>query len=127
MFQYLLVVATQAQLQQIMGHRDTGFYQAYINQRVQCDVQAAFLGRPSSTALFKAVTHMSRHVDPRAPTDLSPEEIQVLKADSSVVLLRELRDRLSLEAREESGTLKSAESEGTKLYQMYKQAVRQAA
>jgi hypothetical protein len=108
-----------------MGHKDAGVYQAYINQRVQCDVQAAFLGRPSSTALFKAVTHMSRHVDPRAPTDLSPEEIQVLKADSSIVQLRELRDRLSHEAREESGTLKNAETEGTKIYQMYKQADRQ--
>jgi hypothetical protein len=108
-----------------MGHKDAGVYQAYINQRVQCDVQAAFLGRPSSTALFKAVTHMSRYVDPRAPTDLGSEEINALKADSGIVQLRELRDRLSHEAQEESGTLKKAEAEGTKIYQMYKTADRE--
>lgn len=114
-------VATQPQLQQVMCHRDAGIYQAYINQRVQCDVQAAFLGQPSATALFKAVTHMSRHVDPRAPTDLSTEDKDSLKTDPEIVHLRELRDHLSREAREESGTLKKAEADQTKLYQMYKE------
>lgn len=105
-----------------MGHRDAGIYQAYINERVQCDVQAAFLGRPSSDVLFKAVTHMSRYVDPRAPTELSPAELDALKADPEIVQLRQLRDRLSEEAREESGTLKNAEAEETKIYRMYKKA-----
>src|SRR5205814_3038773 len=105
-----------------MAHRDAGIYQAYINERVQCDVQAAFLGRPSSNALFKAVTHMSRYVDPRAPTELAPTEIHALKADPEIIQLRQLRDRLSYEAREESGTVKNAQVEGTKIYQMYKKA-----
>jgi len=56
---HAVAVATQPQLQQVMCHRDAGIYQADINQRVQCDVQAAFLGQPSARALFKAVTHES--------------------------------------------------------------------
>ncbi|RMZ87469.1 hypothetical protein DV736_g5302, partial [Chaetothyriales sp. CBS 134916] len=117
-------VATQPQLQQVMCHKDAGIYQAYINQRVQCDVQAAFLGQPSARALFKAVTHMSRYADPRAPTGLASDEIDALKADPTIVQLRELRDRLTSEARRESGTLKQAEAEGTKLDQMYQKADR---
>ena len=107
-----------------MCHRDAGIYQAYINQRVQCDVQAAFLGQPSSSALFKAVTHMSRHADPRAPTELTADEVNALKVDPVIIQLRDLRDRLSSEARKEAGTLKKAEAKKTKIYQMYKEADR---
>jgi hypothetical protein len=107
-----------------MCHRDAGVYQAYINQRVQCDVQAAFLGQTSSKALFKAVTHMSRHADPRAPTELPSDDVDALKSDLVTVQLRELRDRLTSEAREESGSLKQTENEGTEIYQMYNEADR---
>ena len=65
---------------------------------------------------------MSRYVDPRAPTGLTSVEIDTLKADPEIIHLRELRDRLSHEVREESGTIRKAEAEGTKLYQMYKKA-----
>lgn len=68
---------------------------------------------------------MSRYVDPRAPTDLGSEEINALEAGSGIVQLRKLRDRLSHEARDESGTLTKAEAEGTKIYQMYKTADRE--
>jgi Protein of unknown function (DUF3435) len=107
-----------------MCHRDAGIYQAYINQRVQCNVQAAFLGQPSSRALFKAVSHMSRHANPRAPTNLPSEEVDALKADPAIIQLRQLRDQLSLQARKDSGTLKKAEAEGSKIYQMYVKADR---
>jgi hypothetical protein len=105
-----------------MSHRDAGIYQAYINPRVQCDVQAAFLGRPSSDAIFKAVSHMSRFVDPRAPTELTSGQMAALKVKPEIVQLRELRDRLSYEVREESGTLEQAAQDDSKLYQLYKQA-----
>jgi hypothetical protein len=105
-----------------MSHRDAGVYQAYINQRVQCHVQAAFLGQPSAQALFKAVTHMSRYVDPRAPTELTSDEAAKLRLDPEVGKLKELRDQLSKEIRSESGTIKKAEMAGTKLYQLYKKA-----
>lgn len=82
-----------------MGHRDAGIYQAYINQRVQYDVQAAFLGRPSSTALFKSATHISRYVDPRAPTKPSSSDLDALKISPKVVRLRQLRDHLLQQVR----------------------------
>lgn len=41
-----------------------------------------------------------------------------------IVQLRELRDRLSNEALKESGTLRKAEAEGSKIYQMYKESDR---
>lgn len=107
-----------------MAHRDAGIYQAYINERVQCDVQVAFLGRPSSSALFKAVTHMSHYVDPRAPTELTPTQTNALKAKPEIVQLRQLRDHLTYEARPESGTIKNAQAEETKIYQMYKKALK---
>jgi len=85
-------------------------------------VEVAFLGKPSHDALFKAVTHISRYVDPRAPTDPTSVEIDALKADSEIVDLRVLRDRLSHEVREEPGTIRKAEADRTELYQLYKKA-----
>jgi hypothetical protein len=61
-------------------------------------------------------------VDPRAPKDLAPAELDALKADPEIAQLRELRDQLSFEAREEYRTLKRAEAQGTMLFQMYKTA-----
>lgn len=115
-----LAVGTQAQLQQVMQHIDAATYQAYINQRVQCDTVAAFLGRPSNKALLKAAGHMSRSVDPRAPTQASTAKLNEIKTDTTLAKLIELRDSPSSEVRRESGTIKAAESTGTKLYQMYR-------
>lgn len=103
-----------------MGYINAGIYQAYINQRVQCDVQAAFLGRPSPTAVIKAVSYMSRFVDPRAPTEADLTELAAIRANPEVVQLKELRDNLSREVRQESGTIQKGKEQGTKLYQMYK-------
>ena len=81
-------VATQAQLQQVMGHIDAGIYQAYINERIQCDVQAAFLGRPSADALFKSLTHVGRDIDPRAPQAVANLTNDSLKTHPLIVELR---------------------------------------
>ena len=48
---FLSEVASQAVLQQVMNHKDAGIFQAYLNERVRYDVQAAFLGRPSTSHL----------------------------------------------------------------------------
>lgn len=103
-----------------MCHINAATYQAYINQRVQCDTTAAFLGRPLNTALMKAAGHMSRFVNPRALTTASPEELQKLKRDPKLVQLVELRDFLRNEIRRESGTTTKAQQAGTKLYEMYR-------
>ncbi|KAM3563007.1 hypothetical protein ARSEF4850_002548 [Beauveria asiatica] len=90
-------VATQAQLQQVTCRKDAATYQAYINQRVQCDTAAAFLGRPSNTALPEAAGHMSRSIDARAPTKASIAELKKVKTDPTLAKLTELRDTLSSE------------------------------
>jgi hypothetical protein len=105
-----------------MGHKDAGIFQAYINERTQCDVQAAFLGRPSANALFKSMSHMKRDVDARAPTTLTDSEKDSLKTHPLLIELRELRDNLSYEARKEYKTLKLAEQNGSKIYELYQQA-----
>ena len=114
-------MATQAQLQQVMCHINAATYQAYINQRVQCDTSAAFLGRPSNKALLKAAGHMSRYCDPDAPTDVSPSKLKEIKSDPKLMSLTKLRDNLSQEVRHESGTIKQAEKDSTKLYHMYRE------
>ena len=103
-----------------MCHINAATYQAYINQRIQCDTVAAFLGRPSNNALLKAAGHMSRHVDPRAPTNATHLDLQHIRTDPTLVKVIELRHSLSQEVRRESGSIREAEVSGTKLYQMYR-------
>lgn len=105
-----------------MGHKDAGVFQAYINERVQCDVQAAFLGQPSSHALFKATSHMSRFADPRAPTELTNSDLDALRKHPEIIVLRQLRDTLSEEARKEFGTIQTAKANKSKIFQMYERA-----
>ncbi|KAM7208431.1 Protein of unknown function (DUF3435) domain containing protein [Rhypophila decipiens] len=112
-------IGTQGQLQQVMNHKDAGIYQAYINQRVQCNTVAAFLGRPSKKALISAATHMSRYVDPRAPTKAGQQELEQARADYGILQLIELRDMLYREVCLESGNVRQAKKDGTELYGMY--------
>jgi hypothetical protein len=105
-----------------MSHINAGIFQAYINERITCDVQAAFLGRPSADALFKAMAHMSRDVDPRAPTQLTKDEVTDLKTHPLIVELRVRRDVLSKEARKTHGTLKRAKEAGGVMHELYNEA-----
>lgn len=105
-----------------MSHANAGIFQAYINERIQCDVQAAFLGRPSADALFKAMSHMSRDIDPRAPTQLTEDEVNDLKTHPLMVELRQRRDTLSKEARKIYGTLRNAEKAEDLVFALYKEA-----
>ena len=103
-----------------MNHRDAGVFQAYLNERVRFDVQAAFLGRPSANALIKATGHMSRSVDPRAPVALTESQLNSLKTDPRVVEHRALRDSLSETLRKKYGTVQKAK--GTELHELYLKA-----
>jgi hypothetical protein len=103
-----------------MNHRDAGIFQAYLNERVRCDVQAAFLGRPSADALIKAAGHMSRFVDPRAPVDLPETEVNKLKTHADIVKLRQLQDGYSQAIRDQYGAI--GKSAGTELHAMYQKA-----
>ncbi|KAH6662715.1 hypothetical protein B0J14DRAFT_685428 [Halenospora varia] len=105
---------------QVMNHKDAGIFQAYMNERVQFDVQAAFLGRPSSDAAMKATSHGSRYIDPRAPTTLDASCQQPLRTHPTVVKCRQLQDSLSAEARRVFGSIKKAA--GTEIHKAYLQA-----
>ena len=81
-------MASVAERDQVMGHAYSGVFQFYLNQRVKCDVQAAFLGRPSEKALLKAVGHMSLTADARAPTKLTEEDKIALANHPTISKLR---------------------------------------
>ena len=116
-------VAIQGQLQQVMGHRDAGIFQAYINERIQCDVQATFLGRPSQSIIFKSLGHMSRDMDSRAPTRLTTAHIEELKQRPLIVRLRERKDALYTAVKVQHKTLKKAEEMGSETLRLYREAV----
>jgi hypothetical protein len=113
---------TQADLQQVMEHQNAGIFQAYMNTRVQYDVQAGFLDLPSNDALIKAMTHMSRDVDPRAPNKPTKMDLAELKIHPLLVELRERRDFLSAEAKRSHGTIKRAQAARSEIYLMYNYA-----
>jgi Protein of unknown function (DUF3435) len=103
-----------------MNYRDAGVFQAYLNERVRCDVQAAFLRRPSANTLIKVANYISRYVDPRAPTELSDSNLDILKTHPDIVRARQLRDGLSKDIRAEFGTIEK--SKGTKIHELYQKA-----
>ena len=78
-----------------MGHQNSQTFQYYLNERVNFDVQAAFLGTPAKQALVTALGSMSRSLDRRAPTKLSPEQRAMLRNDPNILHLRKVRDHLS--------------------------------
>ncbi|KAE8383921.1 hypothetical protein BDV26DRAFT_287333 [Aspergillus bertholletiae] len=109
-------VASLPLLQQVMGHAYASVYQKYMNQRVQCHVQAAFLGIPSENALMNILSHQSRYVDPRAPAhfdDLTSTQRASISSHPEIIRLQELRDSLAAEAKELYGSSKNAA--GTKI------------
>ncbi len=80
-----------------MGHAYSGVFQFYLNQRVKCDVQAAFLGRPSEKAFLKAVGHISLIADARAPTKLTKDYKIELANHPKISKLRRKRDGIASE------------------------------
>jgi len=72
-----------------MGYKDASVYQAYINKRISCDVQAAFLSHPSANALIKSLTHISRDINPRAPKAVVDITNNSFKTHPLVVKLRQ--------------------------------------
>jgi len=71
-----------------MNHRDAGIFQAYLNERVRYNMQAAFLGRLSADALIKAAGYISRFIDSRTPVDLPKTEVNKLKTYIDIIKLR---------------------------------------
>jgi hypothetical protein len=93
-----------------------------LNKRVRCNIQAAFLGRPSADALIKAAGYMSRFVDLRAPVDLPETEVNKLKTHADIIKLRQKQDNYFQAIRDKYGTIGT--SAGTELHAAYQKVKR---
>ncbi|KAK3370950.1 FluG domain-containing protein [Lasiosphaeria ovina] len=69
--------ASDAVRDQMMRHdpKWATFNSAYINEKVQFDIQNVVLDEPSEDGLIRLFTHMSLMRDPRAAQDMVPEEV----------------------------------------------------
>jgi hypothetical protein len=71
------------------------FNSAYINEKVEFDLQNAFLDEPQEDALITLFTHISITRDPRASYDMVPEEVRkALPSDPDIVRLETERAKL---------------------------------
>lgn len=92
-------------------------FQAYVNERVTVDVQAAFLERSSKKALIRVFAHMSLTCDPRALINVNAEMLNNLPPDNELRRLMRIRKQLVSDIRTAHGTVIKAR--GTKLFDRY--------
>lgn len=113
-------VATTAVRDQVMRH-DSGskvFQTYYLNSRAGCDVQAAFLERPSANGLLKAFAHMGLTCDPQAPVSMPEDIFDALPLAPEIVTLQHWRGRLMKKIRAKS-TIAQARKNGAHLVKEY--------
>lgn len=106
--------ASKAIRDKVMRHRsNTTIFDAYLNERVKFVVQAAFLEQPLEDGLLRAFAHMSLMCDPRAPIDITGEELKVFLLDPLMIKLSEQRKELKIMIKNSYTTLRQAK--GTEL------------
>ncbi|KAL9068183.1 MAG: hypothetical protein Q9157_006584 [Trypethelium eluteriae] len=93
-------VATVAERDQIMGHANSNIFQFYINPKVKCDVQAAFLEEPSDKTLMRVLGSMALTYDPYAPRGLSEEDACRISKHPTIAKLRRNRDDMTTKIRD---------------------------
>ncbi|CAK7223793.1 hypothetical protein SEUCBS140593_005350 [Sporothrix eucalyptigena] len=89
--------APDATRDQMMRHdpKWATFNSAYINERVKFHLQNAVLDEPYEDALLSMLSHMSALRDPRARSDMVPDEVwRDLPPDPEIVRLQEERAKL---------------------------------
>ncbi|KAJ4854601.1 uncharacterized protein T069G_11580 [Trichoderma breve] len=82
---------------QMMRHdpKFATFFNAYLNQIANFDLQNAFLEEEKEVQLFRLFTHVSLTRDPRAVRDMVPKEVrEAAGPDPEIVKLEEERDTL---------------------------------
>ena len=72
------------------------FNSAYINERVQFDMEKVIADEPTEDCLIKLFTHMSMTRDPLASEDMVPDEIRqtLLPPDPEIMALEQRRSQL---------------------------------
>ncbi|KAF2191690.1 hypothetical protein K469DRAFT_718709 [Zopfia rhizophila CBS 207.26] len=81
-------------LEQDVGYGYLGVFQFYINPRVKCDVQAAYLDQPSDKVLMKVLGNMFLTYDPLALTGPTLEDAHAIQQHPKIIKLRQRRDAL---------------------------------
>lgn len=75
--------------------RFTTFHSAYINERVEFDLQNTFLENPTEDKLIRMFAHVSITRDPRATRDMVPDDVwRNLPPDPEILELEERRAEL---------------------------------
>ncbi|KAF8273318.1 hypothetical protein EI94DRAFT_1795379 [Lactarius quietus] len=81
----------------IMRHNNHNnvFQDAYFSAHVQLDVQSAVLGEPAETAVLNMLSHIGHSRDPRASSDMVPDDVwALLPPDPEIEALEQERERL---------------------------------
>ena len=53
----------------------TTFYNAYLNENIEFDIQNAVLGEPRKDSLLRLMTYVGIMRDPRASRDIIPDDM----------------------------------------------------
>jgi hypothetical protein len=100
------------------------FSAAYLNTRVQFDIQSAVMERPSIDGLTRAFTHMSIRCDPRAPKNVPRHVKDALPPDPKILEWEEERRTLHVEIKCQYGLIYRAdETEMGRTYQTLVQKI----
>ncbi|KAH7016562.1 FluG domain-containing protein [Microdochium trichocladiopsis] len=89
--------ASDAVRDQMMRHDPKWaiFNSAYINEKVQFDIQSTFIQEPTKDSLIRLFAHIGISSDPRASQNMVPEEVwDNLPPDGEISRLQEERQRL---------------------------------
>ena len=95
-----------------LGSATAGYY---LDQDVQVDTKACFLGQPSNEIVQKMARLASLDADANAPRELSEEQIAQLSAHPTVIRLSKKNKALASKLRSQ-GYVPMSTAKGTKLY-----------
>jgi hypothetical protein len=90
-------LASDAVRDQIMRHKNHSnvFQDAYLSAHVKLDVQSAVLGEPPHTAVLNMMSHVGPSRDPRASSDMAPDDVwALLPPNAEIEALEQERTRL---------------------------------
>lgn len=100
----------------------TVFQTNYLSHHITADTQAAFRNLPPQTAIMRAATSMSRTIDKRRPTYLTPVQQEEAHRHPRVQSL--LRKKMDLKAAMKAAGRTVKSYEGSRVYEKYQEATR---
>src|SRR5437762_10717052 len=95
---------SEAQRNQILGHKDSTVIQFYMPELVGFDTQGCYLGN-TSTALLAEYSHMSLWRDANAPTELTEIQLLEIYNNPQIIKAQKELDEMRAAARAQYGSL----------------------